>query len=100
MSKAFPADGSKLKYLVAIEIALIVLYRLSDVSRPDIEIEFWKSWIFMTPLAFGLFTIFYAFNIRCKNPACNAGQVFRGWSAFDMRWPSDTCYKCGRRLRD
>jgi len=47
-------------------------------------------------MAWGGFIIFYAFKIKCKH--CHTGQVFRGFSAFDIRWPQDRCYRCAEPI--
>ena len=89
--------SSKLKILIFVECILIAIYKLSETLGWHHQ-QFWTDWLFITPLLFGVFTVFYAFNIKCKNPECNAKQVFRGLSFFDIRWPSSKCYKCGKAL--
>lgn len=98
MYTLFSKNVSKLKFFIAIEIILIVLYRFWDALKSTESTIFWQDWFFLLALAFGVFTVLYAFNIKCKNPECAARQVFRGWSIFDIRWPSRKCYKCGREL--
>jgi hypothetical protein len=98
MGKNLSTYASKLKYFFAIEVFLVVLYRLLDTFQESNDIQFWRNTFFIIPLIFGVFTVFYAFNIKCKNPECHARQVFRGLSFFDIRWPSSDCYKCGTPL--
>lgn len=88
-------NGSKLKYFFPLEIALIISYRLASHYQEIVGL-FWANRLYEMALAFGVYVVIYAFLIRC--PACSARQVFRGWSFFDIRWPSGSCHRCGRDL--
>jgi thiamine transporter ThiT len=75
---------TKLLVAVAVQVILIVAYRLG------------LDWLFYVNLLWGMLTIAYAFSIRC--PACHKRQVFRGWSIFDLRLPGAVCFSCGTQL--
>lgn len=80
-------------------LALLVVQALLTVVHLTLrnETETW-SWHSFVGLGFGLLLVVYAFCIRCPVPTCRAGQVFRGWSAFDVRLPREHCYNCGALL--
>lgn len=86
-----------LKLLIGIEVVLIVICKLFERSDSNLYL-FIHNWYFWAPLAFGIFVFFYAFNIRCPDRFCNARQVFRGLSFFDIRFPGDKCYRCGANM--
>lgn len=86
----------KFKTVFFIEIYLIILYKISESLGYAQGIDFWKNWLFILTLGFGIFTAIYALNLRCQ--ACHSGQVFRGISFFSIRWPSKNCYKCDESL--
>jgi rRNA maturation endonuclease Nob1 len=77
----------KLLVLLMIQVVLIVSYSILKLD-----------WIFYSNLFCGMLTAVYAFSIQC--PACHKQQVFRGWSVFDLRLPSEKCYSCGTRLKE
>jgi hypothetical protein len=80
--------------LVAVFIALhAFLQRPVDPSGPAVfEWHYWLA-LFSAVAAFA-----YAFSIRCSAPGCGRRQVFRGWSAFDLRWLGERCYHCNAPL--
>jgi len=67
--------------MLAALIAIGVVYRL------------WLDWLYVPSVLRGVLTLAYAYSIRC--PYCRERQVFRGWSFFDIRLPTDKCYRCG-----
>ena len=88
----------KLLILLTLEVVLIVLHKFlsAPISSPtDMTFE----WHFIAALGLGIFIVIYALSIRCSNQNCKERQVFRGWSIFDLSWPEDKCYKCGRNLK-
>jgi len=87
-----------LQLYILIEIGLIASYRVVEYAYPSSGVHFWKDVFYLVPLSFGIFAVYYSYNIRCKKQNCNAKQVFRGWSIFDLAWPNSKCYRCGEDL--
>jgi hypothetical protein len=83
---------TKLMVLLVVQVALTIMHIfLRNEAQP------W-SWHFALGMCFGIFVLVYAFSIQCPVPTCRARQVFRGWSAFDVRLPQEHCYRCGTAL--
>ena len=80
--------------LVAASIALHVLLR-GPVDPAGPVVYEWHYWFAVLS---AIVTLAYAFSIRCAAPGCGRRQVFRGWSVFDLRWPSERCYHCNAPL--
>ena len=86
---------NKLKAMLIIEVALIVIHKYLQDSSVKFEISL-LQWHYILALVFGVFIVVFALSIKCGK--CNARQVFRGWSIFDLRLPEEKCYKCGEKL--
>jgi hypothetical protein len=84
---------TKLLCLLAVQLVLTIIHVLLRTEE-----EFW-SWHYLAGLCFGIVVMAYAFSIRCPVHTCGSRQVFRGWSAFDVRLPGEHCYNCGASLR-
>jgi len=67
-------------------IIIIAAYRLA------------YPFLFYPALGFGFLIMLYAASIRCKY--CGRYQVFRGYSIFSIRLPSEKCYNCKLPLKD
>ena len=80
--------------LVAAFIALHGLLQGPVDPTGPVEYE-WHYWL---ALLSAVVAFAYAFSIRCSVPGCRRRQVFRGWSAFDLRWPGERCYHCNAPL--
>ena len=80
----------------AILIGIAKSYEAIRDIEPENFIQQWSYWI---PLIFGIFVVFYAFQIKCQNKTCNRRQVFRQWPLSpELHWPKDKCYFCGTPL--
>lgn len=82
---------NKLIFLISVMFAFGVIHNILD-SDNDQSTDF-LTWHFVMGLGFGIFTIGYAYLLKC--PVCRAKQVFRGDSFFDLRIPTKKCYLCG-----
>lgn len=74
----------KLIALLIVVAALIFIYRV------------WLDILYIPIMALSAVTLCYAYSIRCRS--CGKGQVFRGFSFFDIRLPTDKCYYCSAPL--
>ena len=82
----------KLIFPLLIEFTVIIIHRVlidKSLSLKDIFLE----WHYLLALAFGIFVVLYALNIKCSK--CNSRQVFRGMALRHLRFPGNECYKCG-----
>jgi hypothetical protein len=73
-------------------VLILVFLRESPALTGDVAGKPWHYWL---SLGFWVFVVLYAFSIRCPNSTCGRGQVFRGFSISDLRWPNSNCYYCG-----
>lgn len=86
------------KKLISFLIIQAVLTILNKLLGKTVD-EDWYSLsntLYWAAMFWGIFIIYYAFRVRCSQ--CYARQVFRGFSAFDIRWPEKKCYKCGEKI--
>lgn len=85
----------RLVIFLVIQAVITIIHKFYGIHGVEdwYRITNWSYWLAM---GWGSFIIFYAFKIRCIH--CHSGQVFRGFSAFDIRWPQDRCYKCGEAI--
>jgi hypothetical protein len=92
-----PKYKKRLVVLLCVQGALTVLHKI--LEKPPSVPEHWfyeAGWHFWLGLGFGIFVVLYAWSIRCKE--CGAGQVFRGLSFFDIRWPGISCWRCDSEI--
>lgn len=87
----------RLKIMLVVEFILILIHGIFVDNSLGIN-ETINDWHYILPLGFGFFIVVYALNIKCNK--CNARQVFRGWSIFDLRFPEEKCYRCGAPLEN
>ena len=80
-----------LQILLVSYIAVVIVHNTVEHYYPPER--FWLSWTYLLGMGYGLSVVIYAFSLRCVN--CKARQVFRGFSFLDIRWPEETCHKCG-----
>jgi hypothetical protein len=80
--------------LLAVLIAVHGFLQAPVDSNGPVVYE-WHYWL---ALLGAVAVVAYAFSIRCSAPGCGRRQVFRGWSAFDLRWPGERCYHCNAPL--
>jgi hypothetical protein len=80
----------RLIYLLAVQVLLTIIYRFQVVNFGGTD------WSYFVAMSFGVFIVIYALKLNCKS--CGSGQVFRGLSAFSLRWPQDDCHKCGKPI--
>ena len=87
-----PMNKYKLRliYLLAIQVLLTIIYRSQVLNYGGTD------WSYFMAMFFGIFIVIYALKLNCKS--CGSGQVFRGLSAFSLRWPQDDCHKCGKPI--
>ena len=83
-------DNKKLILLVCVECVFILIHIVLENGSDSANVV---TWHFLLPLVCGLGIIGYALSIRCN--ACGAGQVIRGFSAFDIRLRGKRCWRCG-----
>ncbi len=99
---AFGSRKRNLIILLVIEAILIANHNIlqaTNSSELPTSTRAWfqeAGWHFWPPLAVGLAIVAYALSLRCDN--CGASQVFRGISAFDIRWPEYNCWKCDHEI--
>ena len=81
--------------LLLIQVVLVAVYLAFRQPAEPGDSVLGSYWYFWVVLGFGVFSVLYAFSLRCPNPTCRRRQVFRGWSIFDLRLPEESCYHCG-----
>ncbi len=82
--------------LLAIQILLTIIHKTQVGNFDESNWFYLSNWSYFGAMFFGVFIIIYALRLNCKS--CGAGQVFRGLSAFSLRWPQDDCHKCGKPM--
>jgi len=80
---------------LSVLIALIILNTLFEESLVE-DLFALTNIFYWLAMSWGIFIAVYALKIRC--PKCHSGQVFRGISAFDIRWPNKKCFKCNEYI--
>src|SRR5918996_445311 len=93
-----PTPKQNLVALLVLLAGSVVLHRLLRGSEDAVGAVTFE-WHFWLALAVGVTVIAYAFSIRCRAAGCRRGQVLRGLSLFDVRWPGERCYYCGASLK-
>jgi hypothetical protein len=88
----------KLAFLVAFTVVAVSLSVFFGADKSLNEWGFYVHWSWLLGLIAGCSLVIYALSIRCPNPLCRRLQVFKSWSFFDIRWPSENCYFCRAQL--
>ena len=83
--------------LIAIQVLLTIIHKTQLGKFDETNWYYLSNWSYFAALFFGVFIVVYSLKLSCKS--CGAGQVFRGFSAFSLRWPQDDCHKCGKAIK-
>jgi hypothetical protein len=96
MAAAMTRKAKLIALLVLLAVFIAVHGFLQGPVDPNSPVVYeWHYWL---ALLGAVVVVAYAFSIRCAAPGCGRRQVFRGWSAFDLRWPGERCYHCNAPL--
>ena len=83
----------KLIILLTVQVIVTIIHKSIPDKFDETDFYYLSNWSYWTGMGWGIFTIIYALRLGCTS--CGARQVFRGFSIFSLRWPEETCHKCG-----
>ncbi len=87
----------RLIFMLIIQLVLIVINKLFGIDFKQESFFTLSNWTYWLAIGWSLALALYALRLSC--PHCGAKQVFRGFSAFDLRWPQDKCHRCGAEIK-
>jgi len=77
--------SQRFKLVLAIEVILIIFYRLQIV-----ELDSFPNILWILSMIFGIYLLGLILGYHCKN--CNKNQVYK--SIFSYRLPTSHCWSC------
>jgi hypothetical protein len=79
----------KFKFLLVLEVALIILFKTQNVGA-----EFYKNVFYIAPMVLGVYLYGMVFGYHCPN--CKKNQIMK--SMYKYALPKLHCWNCGEDL--